>query len=49
MKTQKKKGDKRQPPIKIPLGFDQAVGGLLKVKPTPAKKAKATKKKAKKK
>lgn len=38
--------EKRQPPIKIPLPFDQAVSGLLAVKPPP-KDVKPKKKKKK--
>lgn len=33
-----------KPPVRIPLSFDDAVGGLLAVKPTPKKKSPAKKK-----
>lgn len=48
-KIPKKSSLKRLPPVKIPLSFDQAVSGLLAVKPDakpkPSKKKKPARKK----
>jgi hypothetical protein len=41
----KKVKQKRQLPVRIPLTFDQAIDGLLAVKPRPAKKKAPAKKK----
>jgi hypothetical protein len=37
-KPQRKKKPKREKPLRIPLPFDQAVAGLLAVKPKKRKK-----------
>ncbi|MEX0701655.1 MAG: hypothetical protein WD069_06115 [Planctomycetales bacterium] len=37
-------GDTRQPPVHIPLDFEQAVEGLIGVKPAAKKKAEPEKK-----
>ena len=45
-----KSGQKRQPPVRIPLSFDDAVGGLLAVDPKePVKPGKKPAKKGNKK
>ena len=38
MSNNKKVDQKRLPPVRIPLSFDDAVGGLLAVKPRPKKR-----------
>lgn len=39
MKSKKTQKPKRQGPLRIPLPFEQAVAGLLQVKPEPKKRA----------
>jgi len=44
--SERKPQDKRKPPVTLaPLSFDQAIDGLLAIKPKPAKKKAAGKKK----